>query len=216
MQAILFAMPTEVPAALQGGQALPNPPSLPLWQLECGLVVCVGGVGKVNTALAAQYLMDRFPLTRLWNAGVAGAFHPLPTGTLVSACACVQHDMEVFGLPPGQVPRLEGVYLPCIQGEETAAKLQAAGLDCQVGIVSSGDWFGRDVARAARIRDQFQAAVCDMEAAAAAQVCLRSAVPFSSLKVVSDHLFHPSQHQEHRANFHAAVETLSQALAVLL
>ena len=55
-----------------------------------------------------------------------------------------------------------------------------------------------------------------MEAAAAAHVCLRNHVPFHCLKVVSDHLFHPSQYEEYQANLPAAVERLNEALAMLI
>ena len=81
--------------------------------------------------------------------------------------------------------------------------------------MASGDWFGRDLERAAHIRDHFHALVCDMEAAAAAQVCLRNAVPFRCVKAASDHLFHPSQYEEYQANLPGAVERLAQALCAL-
>ena len=49
-----------------------------------------------------------------------------------------------------------------------------------------------------------------------AQVCLRNQVPFHCLKVVSDHLFHPAQYEEYRANLPAAAERLNRALVILL
>ena len=55
-----------------------------------------------------------------------------------------------------------------------------------------------------------------MEAAAAAQGCLRSGVPFRSVKCVSDPLFPPSQYEEYQANLPAAVATLNRALAAAM
>ena len=55
-----------------------------------------------------------------------------------------------------------------------------------------------------------------MEAAAAAHVCLRNSIPFHCLKVVSDHLFHPSQYEEYQANLPGAVQRLNEALAILI
>ena len=89
-------------------------------------------------------------------------------------------------------------------------------MTCSTGVVASGDWFGRDLPRAHRIRDRFGALVCDMEAAAAAQVCLRNQVPFRCLKVVSDHLDHPAQYQQYQDNLPGAVARLGQALELLL
>lgn len=209
-------MSREVAAPFLGGETVDNSAGLDLRRLRSGLLVCVCGIGKVNTALAAQYLIDRFGVDELWNAGVTGCFYDDPPGTLLAASACVQHDMDTFGDPPGLIPVLERVHLPCTGAENLAARLTEAGLPCRIGVVASGDWFGRDFARAERIRDVFGAHVCDMEAGAAAQVCLRSGIPFRCLKVVSDHLFHPSQYEEYQANLPAAVERLNRALAILV
>lgn len=209
-------MDKELAPPLTGGQPVDNPAGLPLRQLREDLLVCVSGVGKVNAALAAQFLMDRFRIRELWNAGVAGCFRPLAVGTLVCATACVQHDLDVFGDPPGQVPVVERVFLPCARPEEDAARLAAAGLPCTTGVVATGDWFGRDYDRAALLRDHFSATVCDMEAGAVAQVCLRNQVPFHCVKIVSDHLFHPAQGEEYAQNVPQVVDKLNQALAALL
>ena len=209
-------MSKEVPPSFAGGMAVENRAGLTLRRVREDLLVCISGVGKVNAALAAQFLMDRFRIRELWNAGVAGCFRPLAVGTLVCATACVQHDLDVFGDPPGQVPVVERVFLPCARPEEDAARLAAGGLPCTTGVVASGDWFGRDLPRANRIRDRFGALACDMEAGAAAQACLRNRVPFRCLKVVSDHLDHPAQYGQYQENLPMAVERLGRALALLL
>lgn len=215
MRGALYAMHKETGPDFSAARSVPNRAGLDLRRREDGVLLCVSGVGKVNAALAAQLLIDCFGVTELWNAGVSGCFRKLPAGTLVVGTACVQHDLDVFGDPPGLVPVLERVELPCTGPEADLAKLTAAGLDCRAGVVASGDWFSRDYDRAARIRDGFDALVCDMEAAAAAQVCLRSGIAFHTVKAVSDHLFHPAQYDEYQANLPAAVERLSRAVAIL-
>lgn len=216
MRAILYAMGKEIAPPFLGGEAVDNPAGLELYRLNSDLLVCVGGIGKVNTALAVQLLIDRFGVDTLWNAGVTGCFYDDPPGTLLAVSHCVQHDMDTFGDPPGLIPGLELIRLPCVGAEDAAARLTAAGFPCHTGVVASGDWFGRDFERAERIRDRFGARVCDMEAGAAAHVCLKNQVPFHCLKVVSDHLFHPSQYEEYQANLPAAVERLNRALAILV
>lgn len=216
MKAILYAMHKEIAAPFLGGEPVENRAGLFLRRLSGGLLVCVCGVGKVNAALATQLLIDTFAVDELWNAGVSGCFRGDPPGTLITARACVQHDMDTFGDPPGLIPVLDLVELPCAGARAHAATLSAAGYSCRPGVVATGDWFQRDYHRAARIRDQFSADVCDMEAAAAAHVCLRSRIPFHCLKVVSDHLFHPSQYEEYQANLPAAAARLNEALAILI
>ena len=209
-------MHKETAPPFQGGELVENGAGLTLRRLPGDLIVCVCGVGKVNAALAAQHLIDRFAPEEIGNAGVSGCFRDLPAGAVVAVTHCVQHDLDVFGDPPGLVPVLERVELPCAGVKETLERLTAAGFDALPGVAASGDWFGRDLDRAARIRDQFNALVCDMEAAAAAQVCLRSGVPFRCIRVVSDHLFHPSQYEEYQANLPAAVDILNRALAAAM
>ena len=216
MRTIIFAMTKEIAPPFDGGEPLENNVGLILRRLSDDLVTCVCGIGKVNAALAAQYVIDRFGATEVWNAGVTGCFHDYPAGTLLCARACVQHDMDTFGDPPGLIPVLDMVDLPCAAAQEHAAALSEAGLPCRVGVVASGDWFQRDFERAARVRDTFTADVCDMEAGAIAQVCLRNGIPFHCLKVVSDHLFHPSQYEEYQANLPGAVEQLTRALSILV
>lgn len=216
MRAVLFAMHKEIAPPFDGGTPVENGAGLTLRRLPGDLIVCVCGVGKVNAALAAQYIIDRFAPAELWNAGVSGCFTDLPAGTMAAVTHCVQHDLDVFGDPPGLVPVLERVELPCAKAEETLARLSAAGFQAVPGVAASGDWFGRDLDRAARIRDRFGALVCDMEAGAIAHVCLRNAVPFRCVRAVSDHLFHPSQYQEYQANLPAAVAALNRALAAAM
>jgi len=209
-------MRKELAAPFVGGEVLENSAGLPVFRLRDDLLVCVSGIGKVNTALAAQYLIDHYAVTELWNAGVTGCFRDDPAGTLLCAEYCVQHDMDTFGDPPGLIPGLELIRLPCAEARAHADILTRAGYPCRTGIVASGDWFGRDFSRAERIRDHFSADVCDMEAAAAAQVCLRNKIPFHCLKVVSDHLFHPAQYEEYQANLPGAAARLNEALALLI
>ena len=209
-------MQKEVSAPFSDGEALENGAGLPLYRLSDDLLVCICGIGKVNTALATQHLIDCWGVNEMWNAGVTGCFHDYPAGTLLCTKSCVQHDMDTFGDPPGLIPGLDLIHIPCAEAEAHAETLTAAGYGCKVGVVASGDWFGRDFPRAERIRDGFSADVCDMEAAAAAHVCAKNGVPFHCLKVVSDHLFHPSQYEEYQANLPAAVQQLNEALAILI
>ena len=116
----------------------------------------------------------------------------------------------------GLIPALNLIELPCQNVEVHVDRLNQAGFGPRTGVVATGDWFGRDYERAAMLRDHFSATVCDMEAGAVAQVCLRNQVPFHCVKIVSDHLFHPAQGEEYAQNVPQVVDKLNQALAALL
>lgn len=208
---VLYAMGKEAAGLLDAleAKALAPVASIPLYALPGGHILAVGGVGKVNAALSAQQLIDRFSVDALLNAGCAGALSDLPVGTLVAARHCVQHDVDttLAGDPPGFVSTVERVEFPC-------APVPLP--EVMSGVVATGDWFGRDFDRAGRIRDLYQADLCDMEACAVAQVCLRNALPCMALKSVSDHLFSPAQDVEYRANFRSAMAALDQAVAHII
>ena len=118
MKAILYAMHKEAGGLFATGTPIENSAGLTLYRVRDDLLVCICGIGKVNTALAVQYLIDKFSVTELWNAGVTGCFHDYPAGTLLCAGSCVQHDMETFGDPLGLIPVLDMVHLPCAAAEE--------------------------------------------------------------------------------------------------
>lgn len=208
---ILYAMAKEADGLLKtlGGVLTETVAGIPFYALPGGHTLAVGGVGKVNAAMATQLLLDRCHPTLVLNAGCAGAFDPLPVGTVVAARHCVQHDVDttLAGDPAGFVSTVERVEFPCHPLSPPGAV---------AGVVATGDWFGRDFDRAGAIRDTYGATVCDMEACAVAQVCLRNAVPFAALKAVSDHLLSPAQDVEYQENLPAAMEALDAAVAAVL
>lgn len=208
---VLYAMEKEARGFLAKGQAVPLPAvaGMALYALPQDHILCVGGVGKVNAAMAGQMLIDRFHVEGILNPGCAGALTDLAVGTVVAARHCVQHDVDtsLCGDPVGLVSTVNVVEFPC-------RVPHVGGL--VPGVVATGDWFGRDLDRARTVRDRFGAAVCDMEAGAAAQVCLRHGVPFTALKAVSDHLFSPDQGREYQENFSAAMESLDRAVAAVI
>ena len=65
-----------------------------------GVVVACAGVGKVNAAMAAQQLVDTYPVWGVANAGAAGAADPrLELFDIVLSAECVHHDVPGFVLP---------------------------------------------------------------------------------------------------------------------
>ena len=208
---VLYAMEREAAGLLNKLGAKPLEPlgGMPMYTLPHGHVLCVGGVGKVNAAMAAQALIDHFGVDAILNAGCAGAFEDLPVGTIVVADHCVQHDVDttLAGDPPGFVSTVNVTRFPC--------RLPALPVGVR-GVVATGDWFGKDYDRAKAIQTTYNATVCDMEGAAAAQVCLRHGLDCMVVKSVSDHLFAPNQDTEYQENFQRAMDSLDAAVAAIL
>ena len=213
--ALQFAMPSEL-HALPGARELApleTVSGVPIFEIAPDILACAGGVSKVNAAMAAELLCLRYGVDLILNAGVAGCFTDLPTGTLVVASEFVQHDVDTtaVGDPIGLVSTVNQVAFPTWQPERCAELLASLGYPAVTGRVSTGDWFAVKGQRAEWIRGTFSPLLTEMEGGAIAQVCLRNGVRFVSVKSVSDHLFSDSQAEEY-FDFGQALEALGRAI----
>ena len=210
-----FAMPGELHALPGAREWAPAETvcGIPFFQPAPGVVVCAGGVSKVNAAMAAEILYLRYGVEMIVNAGVAGCTGDLPTGTLVVATEFVQHDVDTtaVGDPIGLVSTVNRVDFPTWQPERYRALLGELGIEAAAGRVATGDWFAVKGDRARWIQETFAPLLVEMEGGAIAQVCLRAGVPFVALKAVSDHLFADNQAEEY-GNFQTALDALGRAV----
>ena len=166
-------------------------PRLSIWESD-GLVVIVGGVGKVAAAMGAQYACDIFKPRCVLSFGLAGALESeTRPGQVVVATSAIQHDMDGRPLADakGEIP---GLGLSRIAADAAVAEklLRAARLESKhagSGLVLTGDQIVSSRAVRDALAREFPDAVCiDMETAAVAQVAHQNGVPWSALRVMSD------------------------------
>lgn len=154
-------------------------------------VVAMCGVGKVFAALCAQTMILKYSPEFIVNVGVGGALSPrLDCFDCVVAESLVQHDMDTSALGD-PVGMLSGINIVNIPADARLAELlkkavEAKGMFCLKGVIASGDTFVASAEKKAYIRDTFDAALCEMEGAAIAQVCYVNRVPVAVLRSVSD------------------------------
>ncbi len=199
--AIIGAMDEEVEAlsqALTGKNEVQNPfADLPMWtgKLQGQDVVIVRcGIGKVNAALATQYVIDHFHASFIINSGVAGGVNPaVRIGDLVLGASSMQHDVDVreFGHPKGIIPRLPtstfhgDAHLLALALD--AARLELGKDKVHQGLIVSGDQFISSIEQKQEIVDFFPTALCaEMEGAAIAQVACVNQVPHLIVRAISD------------------------------
>ncbi|MEA5041504.1 MAG: 5'-methylthioadenosine/S-adenosylhomocysteine nucleosidase [Oscillibacter ruminantium] len=216
--ALQFAMPFEF-HALPGAKDLKpfeTISGVPFFEAAPGILACAGGVGKVNAAITAEILCQRFGVNLILNAGVAGCCTDLPTGSLVLADTLVQHDVDTtaVGDPIGLVSTVNVTEFSAWEPETCLSLLRGQGVDAAKGRVATGDWFAVKGDRARWIVDTFHPLVVEMEACAVAQVCLRNGAKFAALKSVSDHLFADNQTAEY-FDFGQAVQHLGKVVLPL-
>ena len=215
--ALQFAMPSEL-HALPGARELApleTVSGVPIFEIAPDILACAGGVSKVNAAMAAELLCLRYGVDLILNAGVAGCFTDLPTGTLVVASEFVQHDVDTtaIGDPVGLVSTVKQIQFPTADLPAAKAAMNATGVPYRTGWVATGDWFATDTPRSHWIADTFHPLLCEMEGCAVAQVCLRNSVKFMAIKSVSDCLF---EHHDFAFNFPAAMKDLNRVVMAFL
>lgn len=184
--------------------------ALLVYEIQPGIIAYAGGVGKVNAAMSAQFVIDRHRPDWIVNAGVAGSFLDLPIGTVVLAKGFVQHDVDTtaMGDPVGMVSTVNQIYFPTDGLKRADAILTDLGVAHEIGDVATGDVFMVRGDRADWVAKTFSPTLCEMEGCAIAQVCLRSGVDFTALKSVSDRLCRENNAQEY-FNFRQAMEKLN-------
>lgn len=147
------------------------------------------GIGKVNAALSAASLIERFSPALVINSGVAGgiAKGSRPLDTVVGA-RCGYHDVwcgpgteygQAYGCPPVFEAPAELLETESLRENKEARLFH--------GTIASGDIFITEPEQVAHILSLYpDALVADMESAAIAQTCFLKNVDFLSVRVVSD------------------------------
>ena len=209
--ALFYAMPSEIDSLIHGAAPMETMHGVSFYRIRHNVIACCGGVGKVNAAMAAAVLIERYHPDLILNAGVAGCFEEVPIGTLVLAEKFIQHDVDTTGVgdPIGLVSTVNRVDFPTADFARTRAAMDKTGYPYRTGTVATGDWFGIPGRRADWVRDTFHPLLCEMEGGAVAQVCCRCGVPFMALKSVSDCL--TSKH-DYNFNFPTAMRDLNAAV----
>lgn len=156
-------------------------------------VVVRSGVGKVNAAVCAQILIDRFSPSAMVNTGIAGAVaRGLGPGDLVLSTEALHHDMDAagFGYGPGLIPQMECSIFPADQRLLSLAAERCAavnpGVKAIAGRVVTGDQFISSREKVAWLRQTFLAACVEMEGAAIAQTAYLNGLPFLIVRTMSD------------------------------
>lgn len=152
------------------------------------LVLMESGIGKVNAAIGAVELINRYRPDALINTGVAGGIDArLGVMHVVAGTQVAYHDVDCG--PEAALGQVQG--LPLFY-EADPALLQAAqkvkaDTPVHCGLICSGDRFITDRRQLEAIKAQFPNGLAvDMESGALAQVCHIYQIPFMSFRIISD------------------------------
>ena len=154
------------------------------------IVLAYSKIGKVNAALSATVMIEKFKIKKLLFSGVAGAIdEDLKIGDLIVATKTTQHDVDltVFGYEPGFIPESR-VFFECDKNLNDLAFDVARKLNIKLksGIIASGDQFIHSQEKKEWIKNTFNASAIEMEGAAVGCVCFNENIPFFMLRSISD------------------------------
>lgn len=153
------------------------------------------GVGKVNSAICTQIMIDYFKPDLIINSGIAGSLSKkISIGDIVVATDVVQHDMDTtaVGDPLGEIMFNDNEKRIFIEADKKVslalynACLKVKGVKSIKGKIATGDVFVAAIEKRLLIGKTFDAHACEMEGGALGQVCYRNSVPFGIIRSISD------------------------------
>ena len=159
------------------------------------VVVARCGAGKVNSAMCAAAMIQKYAPQLIISTGVAGGIgEGVKIGDLVIATHAVQYDYDTTAIgEPKAFVALGGngsevVELPTSEKHNAVLAETAATVYNGVhrGVIATGDKFVADPAVCEALKAEFGAISCEMETGSIAHVCAASGVPFSGLRAISD------------------------------
>ncbi|MGD9679439.1 MAG: 5'-methylthioadenosine/adenosylhomocysteine nucleosidase [Vulcanibacillus sp.] len=160
------------------------------------IVLCKSGVGKVNSAVCTQILVDKFNIDKIIFTGVAGALDPdLNIGDIVISTIAQQYDIDAspLGFEKGCIPYSEkSIFEADNELINIALKASEEVSDATIisGKILSGDQFIADVDMAKELYERFGGLCTEMEGAAVAQVCDMNNIPYVIVRSMSDKADH--------------------------
>ncbi len=160
-------------------------------------IVEVAGIGKVNAAVKAASLIEKYNPNYVVSFGYAGGIQNslIKKNDLVIGSRVFYHD--VWCGEPNLLGQVQGCpqYFDCAKNRTILKFIVTA--TCVVpreiargihdGAIATGDSFVTKKEEAQRIKQIYWNTLCvDMESAAIAQVCFSKNIPFMAYKIVSD------------------------------
>ncbi|NMB42512.1 MAG: 5'-methylthioadenosine/adenosylhomocysteine nucleosidase [Clostridiales bacterium] len=157
------------------------------------VVVVRSGIGKVNAAICAQILIDKFNVEGIINTGIAGSLEAkIDIGDMVLSSDAIQHDVDVraFGHELGKIPRMENSVFVAdsnmLGKAKSICKEVNSDINVYVGRVLSGDQFIQDKEKKDWLVSNFSGICVEMEGASIAHVAVLNNTPFLIIRAISD------------------------------
>ena len=174
---------------------------------EKDVALCICGVGKVNAAIGAQLVIDRFSVEKILNFGVAGGLNSTTELCQIYQIAkAVQFDFDLTQLNGTKMGTLD-------EYSENYLNLSTLPLSFPMKNLGTSDRFNDSKADYVLLTEELGADIRDMEGCAIVQTAICSALPVYSVKAISDVAGSGSTTEQFLVNKDKALQNLKDALA---
>ena len=152
------------------------------------LIIANCGAGEIAAAAGTQYLISEYGVDMVVNFGVVGGL----TEEMAKTKTCivervVHYEMDTSaldGTKVGQYAQYPDIFIPADQA--LLKKALEIYPDLKVVTCASGDKFVADPDQKRKLHTDFEADICEMEAAGVLMACNRNGTPVTLVKAVSD------------------------------
>lgn len=151
------------------------------------VVVVESGVGKVNAAITATLLCEKYDVSLIINTGVAGGVGDVKPLDLVISDKLLYHDFDLtpIGYKKGDIPGIGKTFQSSNLYRTMATEVaENNSISYRLGNIASGDLFATKTSILNGL--DIDVLAVEMEGAAIAQACKIFDVPFIALRVISD------------------------------
>ena len=148
------------------------------------LVAVKAGIGKVNAATTAAFLIADDKVDTIINFGLSGAISEFRKNDIVAGASYIEcdFDLTVIGYPLGKKPQDTYRYEADKNLFDTAMKIEGI----KKAECGCGDLFLADPVKKNLFKETFGINEFDMETGAIASVCHDADIPFLAIRQISD------------------------------
>jgi adenosylhomocysteine nucleosidase len=149
------------------------------------VILLFSGVCKVNAAISAQCIIDKYPIEMILVSGVAGSINKnIHIFDTIIATEIAHHDVDSRILTEYH-PWLESIWFK--QDKELIAKVKKLEQNYKIifGKIITGESFISEKYKD-ELSNKFSALAVDMESASIAQVCSANKTPLLTIRTITD------------------------------
>ncbi len=147
------------------------------------VLVC-SGIGKVNSAITAQLLIDHFGVTAVINTGVAGGAGKASVRDVVISSEVLYHDMDLEILSHSYP--FQKTFTADTRLVKCASAACEGRVTAYIGRIATGDQFICEKAVKDDIVARTDPMAVEMEGGSIAHTCASNDIPFVIIRSISD------------------------------